>query len=154
MLERTRVVAVGAFLSLAFSLGAAAQPLGLIAGPVPVGTEASFNGAQCKVRSHAFANRVIRIRNGTGAIVAQRVDFQQPGNDYVLNASFFLLGGAGARAVCEVFPVFVDSQPNTPDVVDAQSTLTTRTWFGDEIETVPGVTGNTGPGPWVALPPN
>ena len=45
---------VGAFLfALTFVATASAQPQGLIAGPVPVGTEASFNGAQCKVRSHS-----------------------------------------------------------------------------------------------------
>jgi len=148
MRKLLRVITVGAFLAaLAFASAANAQSLGQIAGPVPVGTQASFNGAKCVLRAHQYhANRTLRIRRDDGTIVAHWQGPTSAGNDYVLMASFFQLGGAGSRAVCEAYPVNVYRPTfDSPVVADSQITLQTLSWYGNTIETVTGVSGNTGP---------
>ena len=98
------------------------------------------------LRVHANGGpRTLRIRNGTGTIVATQSINTVPGNDYVLTANYFQLGGAGSLAICEVFPVnYFDVFPEA--AADAQITLQTLTWFGNTIETVTGVRGAVGPG--------
>jgi len=155
MLKLVQLVVFGTVLcALAFASSASAVgALGQIAGPLPIGIQASFNGAKCVMRAHTGGVRTLRIRRGSdGVTVGYWKGNTTAGKDYVVSASFFSLGGAGSRAVCEAFPVNV--QPNSSegqDVVDAQITLQSLEWYGKTIETVPGVSGAVA-GPTGCLP--